>query len=409
MHFLFLPIFLAILQVDASEFAYASTLSSNDFLLAARVLAYRLNSFNDYPYIIVATEEITNRSLEYLKKMNVTIVVMPKIETPYKSTHIAAKYQYSKINLWSLTQYKRILHLDLDTLPMRPMGEIFKCGSFCVTNRHSDRFNTGVFVMEPNLTIYEDMLNKVNKLESYDGGDQGFLNSYFDQLKYAPMFDGTMNSFRFERPDGLRSLSWTYNYDVGMYYLNGGKMLLQPKIMHFTLGPTKPWLWWTYPAFDLNWEWLAVRISMETDFGATRKDLQLFLQTCILLILLNVAFQLFQWNFKGYFADKAFTRGEAYVMPSLTILFSIIASFELIPSQTHPPNAWLFFFTYLIIWMVFISTSYRRVRTGQVVLTCESTRFACITLCLACAFWRSAICFHNRCSFEEIDGHWESL
>ena len=33
------------------------------------------------------------------------------------------------------------------------------------------------------------MISKVDELESYDGGDQGFLNSYFDKVKSATMFD----------------------------------------------------------------------------------------------------------------------------------------------------------------------------------------------------------------------------
>jgi hypothetical protein len=57
------------------------------------------------------------------------------------------------------------------------------------------------------------MLNKTNELSSYDGGDQGFLNSYFPELKFAGMFraNETQTSLA-----SIQRLSAIYNYDVGM-------------------------------------------------------------------------------------------------------------------------------------------------------------------------------------------------
>lgn len=36
-----------------------------------------------------------------------------------------------------------------------------------------DKFNAGVMVVVPSLLVLEDMLSKVEKLPSYDGGDTG--------------------------------------------------------------------------------------------------------------------------------------------------------------------------------------------------------------------------------------------
>ena len=48
--------------------------------------------------------------------------------------------------------------------------------------------------------------------------------------------------------------------------------MVHPKIIHFTLGPTKPWNWWTYPVFDLNQDWLDARLEMEAFYGEADPD-----------------------------------------------------------------------------------------------------------------------------------------
>ena len=118
-------------------------------------------------------------------------------------------------------------------------------------------------------------------------GDQGFLNSYFHDLPAAPLFDPERDatSEGGAAPRVLR-LPTAFNADVGLYVLNGcvaavmcmQRMplgLTQPapartcvdgsrccserwplpasslRVLHFTLGPLKPWHWpatWLVPA-----------------------------------------------------------------------------------------------------------------------------------------------------------------
>ena len=43
-----------------------------------------------------------------------------------------------------------------------------------------DRFNAGVLVLRPSLEVFQDMMAKMEATNSYDGGDTGFLNAYFN-------------------------------------------------------------------------------------------------------------------------------------------------------------------------------------------------------------------------------------
>ncbi|KAH7714486.1 Protein T10B10.8 [Aphelenchoides avenae] len=248
------------------EYAFVSVLSSDDFLLAARVLGFSIKFTNStIPFIVFCTEDVSNDSVATLEAEGIETRRIEKFDTPYIRTHKARKFQYTKIRLWSLTEFKALVHLDLDTLLLDDVSELFQCGDFCASLRHSDMFNSGVFVFRPNMTVHAQMESSAHTLESYDGGDQGFLNSFFWQVKYAPMFAPNI-TWR----ERILRLSSAYNYDVGMYYLRN-RELVTPKIIHYTLGPLKPWKWWSYPTFDLNWKWLEI---IDLDFASPKFDKQ---------------------------------------------------------------------------------------------------------------------------------------
>jgi glycogenin glucosyltransferase len=44
-----------------------------------------------------------------------------------------------------------------------------------------DKFNAGVLLIRPNKSIFKDMMQKIAALPSHDGGDTGFLNSYYPE------------------------------------------------------------------------------------------------------------------------------------------------------------------------------------------------------------------------------------
>ncbi|KAI6243948.1 hypothetical protein M3Y99_00062200 [Aphelenchoides fujianensis] len=237
--------FCALLQKSWSQFAYVSVLSSDDFLLAARVMAHTLQKHHNssIPYLLLYTEDVGEDSLRVLRNQEVLLRRVDKIDTPLLETHPAKKFQYTKIQLWSLVEYEALVYLDLDTIVLDSVDELFDCGPFCASLRHSDMFNSGVFVLRPNRTVYEEMLNSTAELTSY-----GLLQHLLWQVKWAKMFDPNA-------PDrtAIQRLSAAYNYDVGVYYLSG-KMLVQPKIVHYTLA-FRRWHWYGYPIFDLNEYW----------------------------------------------------------------------------------------------------------------------------------------------------------
>ncbi|GMT34827.1 hypothetical protein PFISCL1PPCAC_26124, partial [Pristionchus fissidentatus] len=195
------------ISTSESNIAFVSTLTSESYTLPAKVLAYTLRELHPHiPYVIVATEDISNETVDELRNDNVDVRRTEKIDTPFIADHKATKFQYTKIRLWAMTSYSSL--------------------------------------------VYNDMIAKsaLYNYSSYDGGDQ---------TKRGPMFLENDTAPPCDYP--YRPLSAVYNYDIGMYYLNGGRSLISPAIIHYTMGPVKPWKWWTYPLFDINNHWLRAR------------------------------------------------------------------------------------------------------------------------------------------------------
>ncbi|GMP22182.1 hypothetical protein CsSME_00000313 [Camellia sinensis var. sinensis] len=93
------------------------------------------------------------------------------------------------------------------------------------------------------------MMTEVNTLPSYTGGDQGFLNSYYAGFANAHVFEPDLPQKVLDSrsvPE-MERLSTLYNADVGLYML-ANKWMVDEKelrVIHYTLGPLKPWDWWT--------------------------------------------------------------------------------------------------------------------------------------------------------------------
>jgi alpha-N-acetylglucosamine transferase len=101
-----------------------------------------------------------------LHRQGVILQQVHKINSPQAETHQARKFQYTKLHLWSMDgQFQKLVHLDLDTLLLEKVDELFRCGVFCASMRHSDLFNSGVFVLKPNKTVSSSF----NDVHLFDG------------------------------------------------------------------------------------------------------------------------------------------------------------------------------------------------------------------------------------------------
>ncbi|GFQ79977.1 glycogenin-1 [Trichonephila clavata] len=89
---------------------------------------------------------------------------------------------FDKLNVWRLTQFNKCVYLNPDTVVIQNCDELFGHEELSAVPDIGwpDCFNSGVFVFVPSIQTFWQLLEFAEKQGSYDGGDQGLLNSYFN-------------------------------------------------------------------------------------------------------------------------------------------------------------------------------------------------------------------------------------
>nr|XP_045240011.1 glycogenin-2 isoform X6 [Macaca fascicularis] len=136
----------------------------------------------------------------------------------------------TKLHCWTLTHYSKCVFLDADTLVLSNVDELFDRGEFSAAPDPGwpDCFNSGVFVFQPSLHTHKLLLQHAMEHGSFDGADQGLLNSFFRSWSTA---------------DIHKHLPFIYNLSSNTMYTYSPAFKQfgsSAKVVHF-LGSTKPW------------------------------------------------------------------------------------------------------------------------------------------------------------------------
>lgn len=181
--------------------AYATLLSSDNYLPGAVVLGQRLKTLDSSrDRLCLVTKAVSGHIKQELGKYWTSVVLVDDI-LPYNDSSRAAQTllgrpelgtTLAKIAVWSLTQYKAVLFLDSDVLPLKDISVLFKVAEANNNGKPvlvaspdvgwPDVFNSGVFCTVPNETVYVHLVDLAQKGVSFDGGDQGLLNEYFQEI-----------------------------------------------------------------------------------------------------------------------------------------------------------------------------------------------------------------------------------
>lgn len=87
----------------------------------------------------------------------------------------------TKIHCWSLTQFKKCVFLDADTIVVKNSDELFEREELSAVPDIGwpDCFNSGVYVFVPSVDTFNVLIQRIADEGSFDGGDQGLLNTHF--------------------------------------------------------------------------------------------------------------------------------------------------------------------------------------------------------------------------------------
>ena len=183
--------------------AFVTILITEDYLPCLLVLDASLRSVRSrYPLHVLLTPNISKNVVNILDKNSISHSTLSKeIDNP---TNVDIHHRwfptYSKLAIFDQTQYKKIVYVDADMLVLRNIDELFERAHMSATNagsmlpRKKDRrhlnLNSGLIVIEPYNSLFDDMMSKVGKIENLESGsgekpihgsDQDFINAYFPE------------------------------------------------------------------------------------------------------------------------------------------------------------------------------------------------------------------------------------
>ncbi|KAM0992094.1 hypothetical protein ACFX13_010561 [Malus domestica] len=218
---------------ETRRLAYVTILHSSEaYVCGAITLARSIRQTNSTKdLVLLADDFITPKSIQGLTTAGWKIKRIQRIRSAFAKKGSYNEWNYSKLRVWQLTEYDKVIFIDADLLVLKNIDSFFVHQQLSAVGNNRVLFNSGLMVVEPSNCMFEYLMQKTSKLESYNGGDQGFLNEIFTWWHRLPWRLNALKCF-----DGSKGANHEMAEDLyAIHYLG-----------------FKPWA--CYRDYDCNWE-----------------------------------------------------------------------------------------------------------------------------------------------------------
>ncbi|CUF34928.1 Hypothetical protein, putative [Bodo saltans] len=168
--------------ISESAYAYVTYVSSSEFVPAAATLLHSIAvSGSQYARAVVITEDISASDRETLSLL-AQIIVIEKIPSPRFIDNPRYRETFTKLRVWELAMYTRILYIDTDVVVTKNMDDLFDIKEWAVPmDAEQHRYSTGMMVCDPSLKTFDQMMKELQTTTtSMELPDLLFLKAYFD-------------------------------------------------------------------------------------------------------------------------------------------------------------------------------------------------------------------------------------
>ncbi|MFN3259400.1 MAG: glycosyltransferase family 8 protein [Pikeienuella sp.] len=206
--------------------AFVTFCSGEGYLDGVRALANSLSKVSEIPLIVMSPIGESHPPASLLGD-RVKVVPVAPIPSPYKVKDHQTRFAntLTKLAVFGLGFLDKAVFVDADMVVLKPIDDLFDHDAFAAApdigiEANLETFNSGLFVCRPSQDLFERMLARIGIDASEDGGDQGFLNSFFkDEVRWLPREYNTLKRVATHFP--------------GLYDIN------RVRVLHFV--GEKPW------------------------------------------------------------------------------------------------------------------------------------------------------------------------
>lgn len=216
--------------------AYVTMLCHGDgYLPGVEVLGKSIEaSRSKVPRVVLATADVGQAARARLSQLGWQIRDIEPIENPASDRLLFPRFAavFAKLRVWELVEFDRVVLFDADTLVLQNVDDLFERRNFAAAPDFflPDRFNSGVMVLDPSMDTFRRMLDALASMSSYDGGDQGFLNTFFADWYAMPV--------EHRLPVGYNMAHFIYQFLRGHPTLRA-TLERETKVVHYMV--QKPW------------------------------------------------------------------------------------------------------------------------------------------------------------------------
>ncbi|XP_024976258.1 putative UDP-glucuronate:xylan alpha-glucuronosyltransferase 3 [Cynara cardunculus var. scolymus] len=221
--------------------AYATILhSAHVYVCGAIAVAQSIRmSGSTRDLVILVDSTISDYHRGGLEEAGWKVHTIERIRNPKAERDAYNEWNYSKFRLWQLTNYDKIIFIDADLLILRNIDFLFEMPEITATGNNATLFNSGVMVVEPSNCTFKLLMDHINEIESYNGGDQGYLNEIFTWWHRIPKHMNFLKHFwEGDEEEKKEMKTRLFGADPPVLY-----------VLHY-LG-LKPWL--CFRDYDCNW------------------------------------------------------------------------------------------------------------------------------------------------------------
>lgn len=212
----------------STDCAYVTLVTGADYALGALALVRSLRRAGaSAPLVVLATRDIPE--LEPLEAEGASVRLVPPVplSPAFRARHSRESLHgrspfvkgvkpifhdptenFAKLHAWTLTEFRRAIFLDADTIVLRDIERLFGYPEFSAapnlyeTLSDFHRLNSGVFVAQPDERMFEAMLARLDVPEAYwRRTDQTFLEHWFPDWHGLPHTFNTMQYVYFNLPE----------------------------------------------------------------------------------------------------------------------------------------------------------------------------------------------------------------
>ena len=228
--------------------AYVTYLGSRDFLPGVLVLkeSLRQRNCNRALVVLVSATIVNNTIIERLDNCGCKIRIVQDIQNPMIANDTVRNYHltYTKLNIFGLAEFDKIVYLDADMLVVDNIDELFEkphmsavvAGGLLPENSTWNELNAGLMVVCPDSRLFQLMSEAIHTTPSKDKSDQGFLHSFFHSwsLQTELRLDHKFNT------PAVYLDKYTSHFDVEFTCDATAFKTRNLAVIHYW-GPLKPW------------------------------------------------------------------------------------------------------------------------------------------------------------------------